>query len=47
MRIPDEVWLPAKRVARDRGESLTAVIIKALIRYVRQHPLDDDLDEER
>lgn len=30
------------RVAKDRGETMTAVIIRALERYVRQHPLDED-----
>ena len=42
MRVPDDLWQAAKRVAKDRGETLTAVIVRALERYVRQHPLDDD-----
>lgn len=41
VRVPDELWEAAKRVAADRGETVTAVIIRALERYVRQHPLDD------
>lgn len=42
MRVSDELWRAAQRVAADRGETLTAVIVKALERYVRQHPLDDE-----
>jgi hypothetical protein len=42
VRVPDDLWRAAKRVAEDRGETLTAVIVRALERYVRQHPLDDD-----
>jgi len=34
-RSPDEVWEPAKRVAKDRGETLTDVLNRALIQYVR------------
>lgn len=42
MRIPDELWQAAQRVAADRGETVTAVIIRALERYVRAYPLDAD-----
>jgi hypothetical protein len=42
VRIPDDLWRAAKRVAADRGETLTSVIIRALERYVRAHPLDED-----
>jgi hypothetical protein len=42
IRVPEERWLAAKRVAKDRGETLTEVINRALERYVRAHPLDDD-----
>ena len=38
IRVPDEVWEAARRVAQDRGETLTAVIVRALVRYVREHP---------
>lgn len=38
VRISDELWEAAKRVAADRGETVTAVIIRALMRYVRDHP---------
>jgi len=38
IRVPDEVWDAAKRVAADRGETVTEVIIRALVRYVREHP---------
>jgi predicted HicB family RNase H-like nuclease len=37
VRIPDEVWESAQRVAADRGETMTAVIIRALVRYVREY----------
>ena len=40
VRVPDEVWEAAKRVAADRDETLTEVIIRALVRYVREHPLE-------
>lgn len=38
IRVPDEVWRAAKRVAADRGETITDVIVRALKRYVRDHP---------
>lgn len=40
VRVPDELWEAAGRVAEDRGESLAEVIRRALERYVRDHPLD-------
>lgn len=40
VRVPDELWQAAMRVAHDRGETVTAVIIRALVRYVREHPED-------
>lgn len=42
VRIPDELWQAALRVAHDRGETVTAVILRALERYVRLHPLEED-----
>jgi len=33
-RVPDDLWSAAKAKADERGESLTAVIIRALRRYV-------------
>lgn len=42
IRIPDDLWNAAKRIAADRGETITDVVIRALERYVRAHPLDDD-----
>lgn len=33
-RIPDGLWSAAKAKADARGESLTAVVIRALERYV-------------
>lgn len=38
VRVPDELWEAVKRVAADQGETVTAVIIRALERYVREHP---------
>jgi hypothetical protein len=37
VRVPDEVWLPAKAVAEERGESLSDVIRAGLERYVKRH----------
>lgn len=37
VRVPDELWEAAKRKAADRGETVTAVILRALIRYVREY----------
>lgn len=41
IRISDDLWAAAKRAAADNGESVTAVIRRALERYVAQHPLGD------
>lgn len=35
VRIPDDLWQAALRKARDRGETVTDVIIRALKRYLR------------
>lgn len=40
VRVSDELWEAAKRVASDRGESVADVIRQALERYVREHPSD-------
>jgi predicted DNA-binding protein len=40
VRVPDELWVAARRVADDRGETLADVIRAALERYVREHPSD-------
>ena len=40
-RIPDELYEAVKRVAADRGETVTDVVIRALTRYVREHPSGD------
>jgi ribosomal protein L14 len=43
MRIPDELWHPALEIARARaaagvkGETLTAVVVRALRAYIRRH----------
>lgn len=36
VRVPDEVWEEAKRIAEDRGETVTDVVLRALRRYVRE-----------
>lgn len=35
VRVDDELWQAALRKAHDRGETLTDVIVRALIRYLR------------
>lgn len=42
VRVPDELWQAALRVAHDRDETVTEVILRALERYVRMHPLDPE-----
>lgn len=42
IRVPDELWRAAQRVAADRGESLSDAVRRFLERYVRNHPTDDD-----
>lgn len=34
--MPDEVWAQVKRIAADRGETMTAVVVRALQRYIRE-----------
>lgn len=41
MRIPDEIWEEALRIAHDRGETVTDVVIRALRRYIRQFGDDE------
>jgi hypothetical protein len=43
-RAPDEEWEPAKRIAADRGETLTDVLRRALRRYIREFG-DDQSDD--
>ncbi|MDI6911510.1 hypothetical protein [Nocardioides sp.] len=44
LRIPDEIWQEARRIAADRGENVTAVVIRALERYIRQFGDDHNGD---
>lgn len=37
IRVPDELWDAVKRKAADRGETVTAVILRALKRYLRDY----------
>lgn len=41
MRIPDEIWDTARRIAADRGENVTDVVIRSLRRYIREFGEDD------
>lgn len=34
VRVPTDLWEAAKRKAKDRGETLTDVIVRALRRYI-------------
>ena len=38
VRVPDELWDAVKRIAADRGETVTDVILRALEVYVRSWP---------
>lgn len=41
-----EIWFPAKRVAKGQGETVTDVLNRALVQYIRVHDpmlLDDKL----
>ncbi len=38
VRVPDEVWQPASRKARDSGENVSEVIRRALADYIREDP---------
>lgn len=35
VRVPEELWAAARAIAAGRGETLTDVIVRALIEYVR------------
>lgn len=37
VRVPDDLWRAVKAKARDRGETITDVIIRALKRYLRDY----------
>lgn len=43
LRIPDVEWAPAKRITRDRGETVTDVVRRSLRRYVRDFGDQDDV----
>lgn len=42
VRVSDRLWEAAKRAARDNGETVTDVVRRALERYVREHPVNED-----
>jgi hypothetical protein len=37
VRVSDDLWETAQKVASDRGETVTDVIIRALTRYVSSY----------
>lgn len=37
LRVPDDLWREAARIARDRGETLSDVMRDSLVRYVEEH----------
>lgn len=37
VRVPRDLWMAAKNAASDNGETVTDVIIRALVRYVREN----------
>lgn len=37
IRIPDALWAEARRIATERGETVSAVLVAALARYVQRH----------
>jgi predicted transcriptional regulator len=45
VRISDDLWQAAQRVAADRDETLTEVIRRALERYVKEHPGTSDQEK--
>lgn len=46
-QIEDEIWIPALRIAKLRGETMSKVIRAAVVRYVaRNRHLLDDADPE-
>ena len=38
MRIPTDVWQAAQAEAARRGESVSAVVVRALLAYIGQQP---------
>jgi hypothetical protein len=44
-RIRDAIYAPARRIAKVRGDSLTAIVEKALAAYVKRYRADDPGDE--
>lgn len=35
VRVPDDLWQAVKVKAKQRGETITDVVLRALIRYLR------------
>jgi predicted transcriptional regulator len=37
VRVDDDLWTEAKRIAAERRETLSAVVKRALVEYVERH----------
>lgn len=37
VRVDDDLWAEAKRIAKERRETLSAVVKRALVEYVERH----------
>lgn len=37
IRVGDELWMAAREVASERGETVTDVVVRSLDQYVRSH----------
>jgi predicted transcriptional regulator len=37
IRVDDDLWTEAKRIASERRETLSAVVKRALVEYVEKH----------
>jgi len=40
VRVADDLWSEAQRIARSRGESVSDIMRAALVRYVKRHGND-------
>lgn len=38
VRVPDEIWAALRRIADERGETITDVILRAIRQYLRAYP---------
>ena len=40
-RLPDDLWDALRRIADDRGETVTDVVVRVLWTYVREYPANE------